>query len=434
MRDIIRQKIVDSVAMPLPSFTRRDVHLPASPRKALAVSGMRRSGKTTLLWQVIADGVAHGTPREGFLYLSLEDERLFSLTVEDLSWVVEEYYRLYPEWRDGRQATFMLDEVQTVPGWEAFARRLLDTEQVRLFLSGSSARLLSRELATSMRGRALEVRVFPFSFREYLRHLRREPHEQPQRLPKGPRARLERDLRDYLAGGGFPEAVGLDARTRADLLRSYVDVAVLRDVIERYGVSQPVALSWMVRHLLGNPAGLFSVNKFYADLRAQGVAVSKDTLHAYLGHLQDAFLVRMVEVAAGSERRRMVNPRKFYPIDPGLIPIYDRAGRANVGHALETVVYLELERRGAEVAYVRTVGGREVDFLARYADGGEALVQVCADVTEPEVRTRELQGLMKAHNEHPRARLQLVTLDPPRASLPDGVELYAASDWLLQQP
>ena len=433
IRELIRQKIVDSLAAPVPDFTRRDLRFPAIPGKAIAVIGMRRAGKTTFLWQVLADRLAQGVGREGLLYFSFEDERLAGITAADLHLVVEEYYRLYPEWRDQRRAVFFLDKIQVVPGWEAFARRLLDTEQVELFLSGSSARLLSREVATSMRGRALEARVYPFSFREVLRHGSREPPATPERLPKAARSTLERDLRAYLVGGGFPEAQGLPVRDRFELLRSYVDVALLRDVIERHAVSHPVALRWMVRHLLSNAAGSFSVNKFHGDLRAQGIPVAKDTLHDYLGYLEDAFLIRTVSLATESERRRMVNPRKAYPIDPGLIPVFDRSGRANRGHALETVVLLELERRGAEIAYVRTAAGFEVDFLARYPEGGEALIQVCADLDDPVTWQRETRALLNAAQEYRQATLHLISLEPDQwAELPPGITWRPATAWLLQ--
>lgn len=338
---------------------------------------MRRTGKTTFLWQTLADRLDKGTPREGLLLFSFEDERLAGMTTADLSLLVEEYYRLHPEWRDGRQPVFFLDEIQVVPGWEMFARRLLDTENVQLFLSGSSARLLSREVATSMRGRAMEVLVHPFSFREFLRHHGQEPKKAIEDLPKATRSALEQNLRSYLMGGGFPEAQGISVRDRVDLLRGYVDVVLLRDVIERHRVSHPVALRWMTRQLLGNAAGTFSVNKFHQSLRSQGLSVGKDTLHAYLSYLEDAFLVRIVSIATDSERQRMVNLRKVYPIDMGLIPGFDRSVKANVGHALETAVYLELERRGAEVSYVKSPrAGYEVNFLARYPNGHAELIQV----------------------------------------------------------
>ena len=159
MRDLLRQKIVDSLASPMPTFTRRDVPLPAIPGKAIAVIGMRRTGKSTLLWQILGDRLAKGAKRESLLYFGFEDERLAEMKGGDLQILVEEYYRLYPAIRDKGKVVFFLDEIQAVSGWETFARLLLETEQIELFLSGSSARLLSREVATSMRGRAMAVLV-----------------------------------------------------------------------------------------------------------------------------------------------------------------------------------------------------------------------------------------------------------------------------------
>jgi len=432
-RDVVRQKIADSLAAPQPALTRRDIRLPGIPGKAVTVIGMRRAGKTTFLWQVLADRHAAGTDRDGLLYFSFEDERLADMSARDLNLVVEEYYRLKPDWRDRRRATFFLDEIQVVPGWEKFARRLLDSEQIDLFLSGSSAKLLSREVATSMRGRAVEAVVYPFSFREHLRHHGREPKKSLGRLTRAERSSLERDLLDYLGTGGFPEAQGLASRDRQDLLKGYVDVVLLRDVIERHAVSHPLALRWLVRQLLGNPAGSFSVNKFYGDLKSQGMAVAKDTLHGYLAHLEDAFLVRVVSLATDSERRRMVNPRKVYPIDPGLIPIFDRSGKANLGHALETCVLLELDRRGADVGYVHTPEGHEVDFLVRHPSGREELIQVCASLDDPAVRERETRALNEASAHYPRAARSLIALDVPAApDIPSGIALHRAADWMLE--
>lgn len=421
-------------SVPLPRLTRRDVRLPMVPRKAIAVVGMRRAGKTSFLWQVIADRVAAGTPRDGLMYLNFEDERLAGLQLADLALLVEEYYRRHPDWRDRRRATWLLDEIQLVTGWERFARRILDTEQVDLFLSGSSAKLLSREVATSMRGRGMEAVVHPFSFREHLRHHGEEPESPAARLVKAERSALQKQLLGYLAGGGFPEAQGLSERDRRDLLMTYVDVTLLRDVIERHDISSPLALRWMTRQLLGNPAGAFSIHRFYNDLRSMRTPASKDTLHAYLGHLEDAFLIRTIPVAAASERRRMVNPRKVYPADPGLIALFDRAGRVNLGHALETVVLLVLVRRGAEVSYVRSASGTEVDFLARFPDGEERLLQVCADLSTGQTRDRELQGLADAATDHPRASHHLITLTPEAAyEWPASVTVHAAELWLLEE-
>ena len=332
--------------------------------------------------------------------------------------------------------TLFLDEIQTVPGWEAFARRMLDSSGCELFLSGSSAKLLSREIATSMRGRGWEIVIHPFSFREYLRHHGHEIPGDVSRLTSRRAAMLDRQFATYLETGGFPEAQGMALRERRQLLQGYVDVLLLRDVIERHQVSNVTALRWMVRRLLGNPAGLFSVTKFEANLKSQGIAASRETLYGLLDHLEDAFLLQAVPIASDSAKRRQVNPRKVYPVDHGLSPVFDRSQKANTGHALEVAVYNELRRQGAEVAYVKTKSGFEVDFLVRGADGssGESLIQVCASVDDPDTLAREVRALEDAATEHPRAETLLLTLESrlPFPEVPDKIRLLPAWQWMLE--
>lgn len=436
MRDVIRQKIADALAFEPPALTRRDARVAEIPRKARAIVGMRRSGKTCFLHQCLADRLAAQAPREALVYFSFEDERLAGLEAAQLGWVLEEYFTRCPQFRDRRQVTFFFDEIQAVPGWEAFIRRILDSEKVEVFVSGSSARLLSREVATALRGRATETIIFPFSFREYLRHHGVEAPPKPKFVPKAERSRLERAFGDYLAAGGFPEAQGLSARDRVVLLQGYVDTCIFRDVVERHGITNVVALRRLVRQLLGAAAGHFSVSRFYNDLRSQGVAVAKDALHQMLAHLEDAFLVRLVPLATSSERRRQVNPRKVYPVDPALIPAFDRSGKSNLGHAMETAVLVELERRGCEVAYVLTPGGFEVDFLATEPGGGRGLIQVAADLSEKTARDREFRALTDALPALRRAQALLLTLTggdvlAAQADTPSGVTVRTAWEWML---
>ncbi len=430
----LTQKINDSLVAVIPRLTRREIRLPLVPGKALAVIGMRRSGKTCFLSQCMADLLAAGAPRESLLLMNFEDDRLAGMEASDLSFMLESYYQLHPEFRDHTRITLLLDEVQLIPGWETFARRILDSEKIRLFLSGSSASMLSREVHTSMRGRAMEVTVFPFSFREALSHRNLLPEKEWHALPKARRSTLEKAFRTYLTEGGFPDAQNLDVRDRRPLLQGYVDVAVLRDVIERHGISNPIALRWLQRHLLGNPAAPFSIQKFYDALKSQGLPISKDSLHAFLAHFEDAFLIRTTSLLTASERQRMVNPRKAYPIDPGLIPIYERTHRDNLGHALETAVLIELLRRGCEVHYFRTLQGNEVDFHAIDAAGDPMLIQVCANASDPATLQREVRSLLEAKTQHPDIRTLLILLDPlsPGTSVPDGIELTSAIQWFLE--
>jgi predicted AAA+ superfamily ATPase len=429
----VQQKIADGLTMAPPALTQRTVHAPTVGGKALAVIGMRRAGKTYFLWQCLLERLTAGAPRASLLYFNFEDERLAGMQAGDLQLLPETYYRLHPAWRDQRRVTFFLDEIQNVPGWESFVRRLLDSEQIDLFISGSSARLLSREVATSLRGRGMEVLVHPFSWREALRHAGAEPDRPWTALPKAARSLLDKALRDYLQRGGFPEAQDATDRDRASLLRGYVDIALLRDVVERHQVTNATALRWLLRHLLSSPAAPFSVQKFYDALRSQGIPVGKDTVHAYLSHLEDAFLVRTISLYTASERQRMVNPRKAYPVDPGLIAVFERSGRANLGQALETAVLIELERRGATVHYVRTPSGYEVDFHAQLPDRSCWLLQVCANAEEPATLEREVRALVEAAALHPAATPLLLTLEllPPAAALPPTVLWLPAAAWLL---
>lgn len=441
--EALREKLNDAL-LPLPPnpLTRRDAALPAVPGKAHAVIGMRRAGKTCFLRQLLADRRRSGPP-EHSIYLSFDDDRLAGIDATQLDALLEEYFRRHPEIRRKVRVAWFLDEIQFVDGWDRFVRRVLDTESIDIVVSGSSARMLSREIHSSLRGRAMATIISPFSLREALRHRGEEPTARADRLAAAARSAVEKRLREYLVVGGFPEVQGsgkrpLDAATRIALLQGYVDTVLFRDVIERHAVSQVAALRWIIRHALRNPCGSFSVSKLYADLRSQGHTVAKDTVHALLDHLIDAFVIAAVPVASESERRRNTNPRKVYPADPGLIDAFDTSGRANTGHALETTVFNELSRRGAEIAYVKTPDGFEVDFLARHADGRQELIQVCADASDPETWSsgtwgRETRALDAAHGEFPKSERTVVVLDAvsARSLSHPKTRVVAAHQWLL---
>jgi uncharacterized protein len=434
LHPVLQEKLNIALERPAALATRRDAVLPAVPNKVHAVIGMRRAGKSTFLLQLHAERLpGHGPERT--IYLSFDDDRLASLPLDQLDQLLEEYYRRYPDFRGRETVTWMFDEIQWVDGWERFVRRLLDTEKVEVIVSGSSAKMLSREVHTSLRGRGMETIIRPFSFREFLRHRDSEPAAPANRLAGRARSRLEKLFLEFLETGGFPEVRLLPEPVRLEVLQSYVDTVLFRDVVERHRVTQVAALRWLTRQFLKNPASPFSVHRFYRDLRSQGEGIAKDALHAMAGHLEDAFLVRSVYLATESERQRQSNPRKVYPVDHGMIPAFDRSGRTNLGHALETAVLHELDRRRAEVGYVKTVEGFEVDFLARFPDGTEELIQVCADPAQPETLNRELRALSEAQKERPRAqqRLLVSTFSTLPKDVPSQIIAQTAWTWLLEK-
>lgn len=421
--------IADSLARTPTVATARRSPIARLPGRASAVIGMRRAGKTWLVLSDQAQRVAAGAKREHQLYLSFEDERLADLEARALGGLLEAWWRRVPDAATA-PCHLALDEVQNVPGWERFVRRVLDRGGIEVTVTGSSARLLSREIATSLRGRAVTTEVLPFSVDELIRH---RGGRLPEAWPpaEGERARLQRTVDDYLDTGGFPEVVGLAEPERHRVLRDYVDVVLLRDVVERHQAANVTALRRIVRRLASSPATTFSVHRLHNDLKSQGIAVGKDTLYEYLDHVEDAFLAFRVPIFSTSERQRAVNPVKTYVVDTGLARAF--AARLEPGHLLENAVYLELRRRGGEVAWHRTAGGHEVDFVVQQGARLQ-LVQVCVDPAEPGTRERELRALEEAMGELGVRESTMVTgLHEETVRTAEGVvRMVPAWRWLLE--
>ena len=428
MENLIDQLIADFHERELPHFTRRHARLPMLPNKVDSVIGMRRSGKTWFLYQAISDLLAKGAKKESILYINFEDERMLPIKTADLHEIPDVYYRRYPHLKDV-DCTFMFDEIQNVPGWEKFIRRLLDQEKAHICITGSSARLLSREIATSLRGRAIPTEIFPFSFTETLEHADID-WGSGKRPGAKKRALLENRFRAYLLEGGFPEIQGIENNLRLRMLQDYLNVVLFRDIVERYRISSTAPLRYMIRHLLNSTACLFSVNKFYNDIKSQGISCSKNTLHEYLGHLSDAFLLFQVPIHTHSERGRMVNPKKIYAIDTGLIQACVHRPTPDWGHLLENFVFLKLRRSDHQIEYYRTKAGREVDFIVTDRQGKQSLIQVSAEMKAADTKKRELAALSEAMRECAIDKADIITMDHEEDIKTDSGYIKVSPAWL----
>lgn len=377
--------------------TPRELSLPDLCNKIKVVIGMRRTGKTHFLLQrikkMLSDNPAILTR---ILYLNFEDDRLLPLTASTLGELLDEFYTLYPENHD-KECFFILDEIQNVPQWEITVRRFFDTKKVDIYLTGSSAKLLSKEIATSLRGRSLATEMWPFSFNEYLVAKKIAPPKKP--FGKISQDRFLKILRDYLQSGGFPEVINLEAIDRNRILQDYVDVVIFRDIIERYNISNITLVKYLIKTLITNSGAPFSVNKFFNDLKSQGMNVSKMTIHDYLGYIEDAYLVFSVPLYSESLRKVQTNPRKIYTIDTGLIYAYTNSISENLGHLFENLFYIDLRRRGYEVYYYLTAERYEVDFLVKDYKNELQLFQVVWDASNSETMEREKRALKAAEKE-----------------------------------
>lgn len=430
MDDRIHAVLADAEASVVPSPTRRDVALSELPGKVDAVIGMRRVGKSWLLLSRMRGLLDAGVPRSRILHVEFEDDRLAELRTEDLHRLEEAFYARHPD-SHGQECWYFFDEIQNAPGWERFVRRLLANRNLHLAITGSSAKLLSTEIATSLRGRALTTEVWPFSFREVLRH---RGVEVPSRWPpsQAVRGRLRNELDRYLLVGGFPEVQG-DETPRQRILQGYLDVTILRDVVERHAVANAPLLRALVRRLLRSVGSRASVHSLAQDLKSLGLPFGKTVVYELMEHVQDAFLSFLLPIHSQSEKRRQVNPRKVYAVDHGLVRACVGQRSDDVGHHLENLVYLELRRRGELHGYHVTATGREVDFVAG-PRGELQLVQVCASLGEGATREREIQALGEAVAELRPDTATIVTLAEEERIVVDGhqVRVVPAWRWLLE--
>ncbi len=271
--------------------------------------------------------------------------------------------------------------------------------------------------------------MFPFNFRESLTHegIGDIPRARPGAKK---RALVENRLRRYLHNGGFPEVQSVADHYRISILQEYVDVVILRDIVERYQVSNILPLRALIRHVLASPATLFSINKFYNDLKSQGLACGKNTLHDYFEYVKDTYLIYAVSIHSRSERAKRVNPRKVYIIDTGLANAFLHQPQSDLGRLLENFVFMELRRKGLSIEYYRTTDGFEVDFITTARDGTQALYQVSLELRHGHTREREIRALTTAMQETGMKQGTIISLDTEEQIEVDAGVITIAPAWL----
>jgi uncharacterized protein len=407
-----------------PATVPRQMELPLDTRKITTLVGIRRSGKTYILYDTMRRLEASGVDRRQMIFLNFEDDRLMPIKSKELDLIVNAHAELYPEFAD-RKKYFLFDEIQNAPRWESYVRRLHDTEDAQIFLTGSSSHLLARELATSLRGRTISYEVFPLSFAEFLRFrgLQREPYSAISD------SRMAAAMNDYLAIGGLPEVVLADPELRPRILKEYVDLVFYKDLVERYKVANPALLRQLLKQCLGQPASLLSVHKVYKDFRSQGYELSKDTLYRYLHYLEESYIVFLLPVAERSIRKQAINPKKLHGVDWALgYPLVPEPF-IDTGHKLESAVYLHWRRQREDLGYLGE--DREIDLVVN-PERPEQLVNVALNVSSSQAYEREIGGLQWAAARMPHARKILVVQEMPDREVPKGIEVIEAWRYLLE--
>jgi predicted AAA+ superfamily ATPase len=401
--------------------------------KATVCIGVRRSGKSTFLFQVMRRLLDSGVPRQNILYLNFFDDRLHALRRDNLGLVLDAYYSLYPEKKDAETVYCFFDEIQMVVGWEPFIDRLLRTEKCEVYLTGSSARMLSKEIATQMRGRALSWEVFPFSFREFLDW---KGVEHGGALSTRRQLLVRRAFDEYWQTGGFPEVLGLDRNLRIKVHQEYFHTILARDLVERHEVLHPRALTELAHWLVDNTASLYSVNRLTGYLKSLGHHVPKTAVGDYLGWMEDAYFLFSVRLFDASVARANTNPKKVYAIDHALVASVASGVLVNSGHLLESLVFAALRRTYPDIYYYKTKSGREVDFVIPMRGRERRLVQVCDSLVDPRTRKRETDALSEAMAELRQTAGTIVTREESGRVETDAGTIAAVPAWrfLLDLP
>jgi len=403
-RDTWTRQIKDFEEEPSPpDIKEREGEIPLSldVRRAITLIGPRRSGKTYLMFLLIKKLIEQ---TRNVIYLNFESPELKTTELNDLSTFLDVYFSLYPE-RIREKSYFFLDEIQNVEGWEGFVRGLLDKGNL-VYVSGSSSRLLSREIATQLRGRSISFEIFPLTFKEFLRF--KDKSFNLTSLSTLQLSQIKKYTREFINFGAYPEVVLTESkRLKEKILDEIVEVTIQRDVIERYKVRNEKSLRILFKALVNSRE--FSVHSFYNFLKSIGIRISKNTIYFYLQILEDSLVVCPLKKFSLSYKEEEQSMPKIYMVDNGILRAY---GIDNESKLLENLVFTELLKRyGFKNLRYLKINQKEVDFVVMDRKKVKQLIQVCYDIEDFSTKNRELRALIKAGKELKCKNLSIITWD-----------------------
>lgn len=375
----------------------------SSTNQILVITGARRSGKSIIMRQLAKEFISQGVDKKNILMINFEDPRFTELNTE----ILQEIYETYLEFLKPEKPFIFLDEVQEVKGWEKWARTGHELDKAKLIVSGSNAKLLSKELATLLTGRHLDIVIFPLSFKEYLVFNRLSIKDKLDII--GKRIEIKGLLREYLEFGSFPEVVL--SKQKKEILLSYFEDILDKDLIRRFKIRKPEKLKSLAKFYLSNISSLVTFNSIEKFLGA-----SADTIEKFSDYLEIAYLLFFLKRFSFKVKEQEKSPRKVYTIDTGLANTIGFRFSENVGRLAENIVFLELKRRQAvnpelELYYWKDQHHREVDFVIKDGFKVTQLIQVCWRLNRSQTKDREIRALFKALDEFKVKEALVITED-----------------------
>ncbi len=408
----------------------RDVKLPTNRKKIITVPGVRRCGKSTMMEIAINELVRGGVAPQNILWLGFDDERLKSMTSEELDEVIVSYMEMFPD-TPIKDVHMFFDEIQLIKDWEYFVLRVYKSYCKNIYICGSNATMLSSELSSVLRGYPLEYETYPLSFREYCRF---------KGIPTGgfmeqDKARLKSAFETYNQASAFPEIVLTTSLSeQLKLLHGYFDTMILRDLAEHYRITNIGVVRYFVKRIMANLTKPTSINAIYNDIKSQGLKVSKDDLYLWADYVCNIFMFVRIPKYNRSLIKERKSLDKYYCIDNGLRSSILIPQSSDNGKNLENSVFMQLNRNrlpSDKISYYQ--GNAECDFVLQHEDKVTQLIQVTWNMTDNETREREIKGLLEASATTGCDNLLIITRDEESRLEKErkAIQVIPAWKWLL---
>lgn len=404
----------------------RDTKLPIDRRKIITVPGVRRCGKSTMMEIAINDLVANGVPRQNILWIGFDDERLKTMSSEELDDVIVAYMEMYPD-IPIKDVHIFFDEIQLIKDWEYFILRVYKSYCKNIYVCGSNATMLSTEFSSVLRGYPLEYETYPLSFSEYCRF----KDITIDGYTEQDNARMKVAFEEYNQASAFPEIVLTTALSeQTKLLHAYFDTMILRDLVEHYHITNTAMLRYFVKRIMTNLTKPTSINAIYKDIKSQGLKISKDDLYLWADYVCNIFMFIRISKYDRSLIKEQKSLDKYYCIDNGLRSAVLLPQSNDNGKKLENTVFMHLNRTKQpfeKITYYQ--GNTECDFVVQREDSVVMLLQVTWSMADSDTRAREIKGLLEASSVTGCDHLFIITNEDEETITENGKEIHVLPAW-----
>lgn len=414
----------------IPNILERNIEIDLSSDLIFTVSGPRRAGKTFYCFQLIKNLLNNGVSKENILYINLEDNKLLGAEADDLEKILESFFELY-EINKKQKIFLFLDEIQAVKNWDSWIRKIYDTRKdIKIVLTGSSSKLLSKEISTKLRGRVINKEIFPLSFKEILLWKNIKYNLKTISYSKD-KNEVKKMFSLFLKEGGYPAIVYQNLQ-KESVLQSYYESTIFKDIVERHKIEDVKKLQALANILFESVSKEMSYNKIANKLKSIGFNISKNTVIEYIAYFEDAYLFFQNIKYEYSLAKQLGSIKKVYCIDNGLLNSVSFKFSEDFGKLIENLAFIELKRRGEQVYYHRK--NYECDFLIVKKNKAFSAIQVTRKLDEDNEK-REINGLIEAMNEHKLNEGSILTYDQEDEIIKDGknIKVIPIWKWLLQE-